>query len=92
MRTDDVVARYAGDEFLLVLDSVASRADARRLREQIEQRLRQPLLAMVLLGDTASGVGASIGLALYPEDGRDVDSLIHAADQDMYRRKTGGRT
>ena len=87
VRTDDVVARYAGDEFLLVLDSVASRADARRLREQIEARLREPLHAMVLLGETAAGDGASIGLALYPDDGRDVDSLIQRADQDMYSRK-----
>ena len=87
LRTDDVVARYAGDEFLLMLDSVASRADARRLREQIEARLREPLHAMALLGEAAPGEGAAIGLAMYPEDGRDVDSLIQAADQDMYRRK-----
>ena len=87
VRTDDVVARYAGDEFLLMLDSVASRADARRLREQIEARLREPLHAMALLGEAAPGEWAAIGLAMYPEDGRDVDSLIQAADQDMYRRK-----
>jgi diguanylate cyclase (GGDEF)-like protein len=87
VRADDVVARYAGDEFLVVLDSVASRADARRLREQIETRLREPLHTMVQLGENAPGDGASIGLAMYPEDGRDVDSLIQVADLDMYSRK-----
>ena len=87
VRTDDVVARYAGDEFLLMLDSVASRADARRLREQIEARLREPLQAMLLLGETAPGDGAAVGLAMYPDDGLDVDSLIQRADQDMYTRK-----
>ena len=89
VRSDDVVARYAGDEFLLMLDSVASRADARRLRDQLEARMREPLSTMIQLGEMAPGDGAAIGLALYPDDGRDVDSLINAADRDMYRRKPG---
>ena len=87
VRSDDVVARYAGDEFLVVLDSVASRADAQRLRDQIEARLREPLQAMALLGESGHGDGAAIGLAMYPDDGRDVDSLIQVADLDMYSRK-----
>ena len=89
VRSDDVVARYAGDEFLLMLDSVASRSDARRLRDQLEARMREPLSTMIQLGEMAPGDGAAIGLALYPDDGRDVDSLINAADRDMYRRKPG---
>lgn len=87
VRSDDVVARYAGDEFLVVLGSVASRADARRLREQIEARLREPLQAMVQLGERGHGDGAAIGLAMYPDDGRAVDSLIQVADLAMYSRK-----
>ena len=87
VRTDDLVARYAGDEFLLVLDSIGNRVDASRLRDQIEARLREPLQTMAMLGESKPADGASIGLSLYPEDGRDVEALIQVADQDMYSRK-----
>lgn len=90
VRSEDIVARYAGDEFVLLLDAVDSRADAQAVRAHLEAALRQPLQA--LAGLTAEGgepAGAAIGLALYPEDGLDVDTLLKNADADMYRRKSG---
>lgn len=87
LRNEDEVARYAGDEFLVLLDSVGSRADAERVRQNLEQRLSEPLHVLAGLGAAEDGAGAAIGLALSPEDARDADTLVRRADEDMYRRK-----
>lgn len=87
VRGDDTVARLAGDEFLLVLDSIGHRADAERLRDELERRLAEPVDGPTGVDGPVAVAGASIGLALFPEDARDVDALIQCADQDMYRRK-----
>ncbi len=92
VRASDLVARYAGDEFLVLIGEVASRQEADQKRRDMEARLRQPVAW--LSPEQAAGIraGATIGLAIFPDDGRDVDSLIRAADQDMYRRKAATRT
>ena len=88
-RRVDMVARYAGDEFVVLLDGVASIAAAEEVRENLERALREPLGGMH--GDAVVSIGGSIGLALYPRDGDEAHSVIAAADLDMYRRKPGGR-
>jgi diguanylate cyclase (GGDEF)-like protein len=89
VRTDDMVARFAGDEFLVMLDSVERREDAEQVRAHLEAVLRQPL--EVLTGSTTlePALGAAVGVAMYPEDGQDVDTLVRHADQQMYLRKRG---
>ncbi|WP_374562590.1 diguanylate cyclase domain-containing protein [Ideonella sp.] len=82
VREGDLVARWAGDEFLIVLDGVGHVELARRIADQLEARLSEPIDAA-----RDAQVGVSIGLALYPRDGDDVPSLIQQADADMYRRK-----
>ena len=82
VREGDLVARWAGDEFLIVLDSVGHVELARRIADQLEARLSEPIDAA-----REAQVGVSIGVALYPRDGDDVPSLIQQADADMYRRK-----
>ena len=87
----DLVARYAGDEFLVMIGEIGSRAQAESRRADIEARLRRPVGWLSPEQARSIRGGATIGLALFPEDGRDVDSLIRIADQDMYRRKSRAR-
>lgn len=89
MTSGDVVARYGGDEFLVLLGEVSGIAEARQRREHLEELLALPLSQLDRLGPEASGMalGGTIGLAMCAEAGNDVDSLIKSADKDMYRRK-----
>ncbi|WP_186406554.1 diguanylate cyclase domain-containing protein [Candidatus Accumulibacter aalborgensis] len=86
LRSRDLVARYAGDEFVVMLDAIHNHQDAESARSKLEQLLGAPLLS---LDPPAAGAqaGASVGLAIYPEEGQDVESLVQHADADMYRRK-----
>ena len=86
VRIGDIVARYAGDEFVLLLESVESRADAEAARAHLERTMAQPLQC---LADIAPDhpLGASFGIALYPDDGQDTETLLKHADADMYARK-----
>ena len=87
VRADDLVARFAGDEFLVLLDSIDRREDAERVCANLEDLLRQPLEVLTGSATLAPALGAAIGVAIYPEDGQDVDTLIRHADQHMYQRK-----
>jgi diguanylate cyclase (GGDEF)-like protein len=86
LRSRDVVARYAGDEFVVMLDAVHNRHDAESARSNLEQLLHAPLAAIDSVARGAAA-GAAVGLAMYPENGEDVESLVQYADADMYRRK-----
>jgi diguanylate cyclase (GGDEF)-like protein len=96
VRTTDLVARWAGDEFVLLVESARSRPDADAVRAHLEAELRRPLEALAGVaaveanaGTTAddASAGAAIGVAVYPDDGPDVQALLKHADEDMYRRK-----
>lgn len=87
VRIGDIVARYAGDEFVMLLESVENRADAEAARDHLEAAMRAPLDALAGLTPADFIVGASFGIALYPDDGQDTESLLRHADADMYARK-----
>jgi diguanylate cyclase (GGDEF)-like protein len=87
VRAEDLVARYAGDEFLVMLDSIERREDAERVCEHIVALLRQPLELLTGSSTLVPALGAAVGVAVYPEDGQDVDTLVRHADQQMYLRK-----
>jgi diguanylate cyclase (GGDEF)-like protein len=90
VRADDLVARFAGDEFLVLLDSIDRREDAERVREILEEVLRQPLERLTGSTTLVPALGAAIGVAVYPDDGQDVETLVRHADQHMYARKRDG--
>jgi len=86
VRADDLVARYAGDEFLVMLDAADRREDVERICAHLVDLMAQPLAALPPDGPRPQ-LGAAIGHAVYPEDGQDVDTLVRHADQQMYLRK-----
>jgi len=83
LRAIDILARLGGDEFAALLPAVRRRADAVEVAQRLERSFDEPF---VLDGFTLSG-SASVGIALYPEDGASKDKLFTAADAAMYLAK-----
>ena len=81
-----MMARLGGDEFAVLLPGIASPAAASRVAESILEALRTT-------SDTpeTNGISTSIGIALYPDDATDRQSLLTCADTALYRAKTEGR-
>jgi diguanylate cyclase (GGDEF)-like protein/PAS domain S-box-containing protein len=87
VREGDTVARLAGDEFTLLLPGVTQTVDPAKVAEKILESLRLPLQ----LHEHELKVTASLGISVYPEDGRDPETLVRNADAAMYRAKEQGR-
>jgi diguanylate cyclase (GGDEF)-like protein len=86
-RASDTVARMGGDEFVILLESPASREVHAEMAQQIIAQLSTP---MAILGNPVQ-IGASVGIASFPEDGTDLAQLMKSADSAMYAAKTAGR-
>jgi len=87
VRETDFVARLGGDEFAIIQTSVEHPSDVADLVARIFETIREPYECV---GHRLS-VDASIGIALAPEDGTDLDQLLKNADLAMYSAKAGGR-
>jgi diguanylate cyclase (GGDEF)-like protein len=87
VRKSDVVARHGGDEFLVGLVDVAGPDEASAVAQAILASLARPFLVK----DTELSCTGSIGIALHPQDGADVDTLLRQADIAMYAAKESGR-
>ncbi|HEY9644291.1 MAG TPA: EAL domain-containing protein [Coleofasciculaceae cyanobacterium] len=87
LRESDLVARWAGDEFTLLLSNLYGIEDATRIAQKILAALRPDY---DLEGRTLH-VSSSIGIAVYPTDGEDVKTLLKNADAALYRAKDSGR-
>lgn len=85
LRETDTVARIGGDEFAAILPGIDRREDVADVAEQVHEVLGAPFSVGGGRQDTRLGV--SIGIAIYPGDGRDVDALVRAADTAMYEAK-----
>jgi len=83
VRINDVVARLGGDEFTVALSSVVQEQDVSKILQKIIESLEKPLL----LEERDFTVSASVGIALHPRDGQDVDALLRVADTAMYMSK-----
>jgi diguanylate cyclase (GGDEF)-like protein len=88
IRMTDMVARLAGDEFVVVLEMLTSRTDAEETAWKLLDRVREPYA----LSTTDVTVGASIGVAVFaPGDKPDLDAWLARADHAMYAAKRGGK-
>lgn len=87
VRESDTVSRHGGDEFVVLLAELASASDVRRIAGQLVAALSAPCRA----GAVELQVTASIGVATYPQDGQDAETLISRADKAMYAAKHNGR-
>jgi diguanylate cyclase len=87
VRRSDTVARTGGDEFSVILEEPMTRADAVRVGKILTKLLDEP----VTFGGKAVQVGASVGIAVFPDDARDAESLRIAADLRMYAGKNAAR-
>jgi diguanylate cyclase (GGDEF)-like protein/PAS domain S-box-containing protein len=87
VRTGDTVARISGDEFAVVVADLLRPEDAALVAQKVIDNLAEP----VQIQDSEVFVTASVGIAAFPADGADAETLIGAADAAMYRAKQSGR-
>jgi diguanylate cyclase (GGDEF)-like protein len=86
LRDSDMLARLGGDEFAVLLPTVASADQATEVAERIRGTLEQPFV----IQDITVHVGASVGIAIAPEHGKDAEDLLQRADVAMYLAKDSG--
>jgi diguanylate cyclase (GGDEF)-like protein/PAS domain S-box-containing protein len=87
VREGDTVARLGGDEFTVILEDIHSVQYVAKVAEKV----LISVLESYTLGSTEVNISPSIGVSLYPSDGRDVDVLLKNADAAMYHAKNSGR-
>jgi len=87
LRENDTLARWGGDEFVVLLSGVDDREGAARVAEKLLEAMTWPVSA----AGHQYELGVSIGIALGPRHGNTPDELLHAADQAMYDAKQAGR-
>jgi len=88
LREGDTVGRVGGDEFVLILNDQSNEEVIFRAMQRISAKVAEPLT----IDGKELYVTASAGISLYPQDGRDVDTLLKNADVAMYRAKEHGRS
>lgn len=87
VRAEDTVARLGGDEFVILQTDVALDSEAEMLARRIIKKLSAPY---EIQGKTMR-ISASVGIAMAPDAGRELDRLLSRADTALYRSKTGGK-
>ena len=87
LRKGDTIARIGGDEFTILLPDINKTEDAGKIAQKIIDTMKEPWH----LGNHEFHITTSIGIALYPVDGEDIESLLKNADAAMYQAKEMGR-
>ncbi|SDI50544.1 sensor domain-containing protein [Pseudomonas panipatensis] len=86
LRASDIAGRLSGDEFVVVLPQ----CDAEHATDTVE-RIQALLSQPISIAQTNLSISASVGIAMYPSDGRDMETLLHRSDMAMYQAKSSGR-
>lgn len=87
LRESDTLSRIGGDEFVLLLPALSAGSELDMVLDRLLEAINEPL---AVDGGTAT-VSASLGLAVFPDDSEDADTLLRYADQAMYAAKAAGR-
>ncbi|MFO8025443.1 diguanylate cyclase domain-containing protein [Thiohalophilus sp.] len=85
MREEDTVCRYQGDEFVVLIEEINHREETEQIRAKLLECLGSPFD----VNGTELRASVSIGISLFPDDGEDIETLLHVADQKMYCDKKG---
>jgi len=83
IRNSDTLARFGGDEFIILLENISDKSDASTLAETLITTLKTEFI----VEDEKVDLSCSIGVAIFPDDGNTTDSLITIADKAMYQTK-----
>jgi diguanylate cyclase (GGDEF)-like protein len=89
-RDEDTISRYGGDEFLFLLSEVKNASDLPKIAENILRIIERPSDLAAYGATTPVSVGASLGIAIFPQDASDPMGLIRRADAAMYSAKKKG--
>jgi len=87
LRESDTISRRGGDEFTVIVNDIGDREHCAKVAQVIISQLERPFVIQGLV----LNIGASVGIALYPDDGDDPHLLVSRADEAMYRAKQQGR-
>jgi len=87
LREYDLIARTGGDEFVILLPEIDDLDAARAVADKLIAAASED----IEIGDRLAHMGASVGIAIFPTDGQDFDSLLRCADSAMYRSKQSGK-
>lgn len=90
LREYDTIGRFGGEEFVALLPRVDA-LDALAISDRVLQAIRDLRIPLRGTDETLSGLSASIGVACYPQQGDQVEDLLHVADAALYRAKREGR-
>lgn len=87
LKPSDSIARHGGDEFVIIIEQVASESDASHVAHRMTDVLKNPFE----LSHGSNAVGASIGISLYPRDGKSAEELLKNSDVALYHAKATGK-